>query len=111
MDTPTTKELRRELENLKERGILGEDAAFAEDMVSTLEQSEAERGPFSWGGARPGAGRPPKQGEKSTCSVLFNIKPSEKTALLERFGEEGESIHKVCKRLVKQLLEGEGEEK
>lgn len=102
------------IEEMKEKAKLfeGEEREFVEQMIQTSEAVEAELSEETkrtWGGARPNSGRPALDPEeKASVQVAFRLTPGEKSLLLERFGQEGDTVHKVCQRLAREALEGVG---
>lgn len=105
MPKPTMDELRADV-------MQSEDHELRETMLDALDgvekirnQRKRRKAGETRGGAREGAGRPKKEGEKATEKVYFVLTPYEVDTLLQAHGLEGESIHKVCQRLVRDALE------
>ena len=78
-----------------------------EEARKALERSKARRtrkAGETRGGAREGAGRPKKEGERATEQISFRLTPSERAALVNYYGDDEDTIHKVCARLVRQAM-------
>jgi hypothetical protein len=79
----------------KQPKVLNKESSGKSCLVSKKERR---------GGAREGAGRPRIEGEKASEGVNFRLKPSEVKALIDRYSEEGDTIHKICQRLAREAL-------
>ena len=83
------------LKQLEER--LAKGSSSLQDALAKLQPRKGR------GGARPGAGRPPKGEVPASERVIFRLTPEE-SSLLERFRQDGESTHQTARRVLLETL-------